>query len=185
MGVECVNGRPVYELLSPLLEETFGVFSGGALRVHTRVCVCVCVGLTQEVGQQLGLVVVHGGHTHGVEAHQAQHGPVEGLSLHYLADEEAQPSLLLAVVGAFDPVLQAGAGETCRGGGQRPRGSFYSRVSAVTLSKGLKLSFVSILTALGLRFLTYCVPHVVLSFFGVQQLRLVVFGFDGWPSPRT
>lgn len=34
-------------------------------------------------------------------------------------------------------------------------------------------------------FLTYCVPHVVLSLFRVQQLRLVVLGFDGWPSPRT
>lgn len=42
--------------------------------------------LTEEVRQQLGLVVVHRGHTNGVEAHQAEHRPIEGLSLHDLPD---------------------------------------------------------------------------------------------------
>lgn len=45
--------------------------------------------LTEEVGEQLGLVVMHRGHAHGVEAHQAEHGPVEGLRLHDLADKES------------------------------------------------------------------------------------------------
>lgn len=33
--------------------------------------------------------------------------------------------------------------------------------------------------------LTYGVSHVVLALLRVQQLRFVVFGFNGWPSPRT
>lgn len=71
-----------------------------------------CCSLTQEVGQQLGLVVVHRGHTDGVEAHQAEHRPVEGLSLHYLSDEESQPPLLLAIIRALFTAFYAGSGET-------------------------------------------------------------------------
>lgn len=61
---------------------------------------------------------MHGGHTHGVEADQAQNGPVENLGLHDLADEESHPSLLLAVLRIFT-ILYAGAGKTwgARGGG--------------------------------------------------------------------
>ena len=68
--------------------------------------------LTQEVGQQLRLVVMHHSHTHGVEAHQAEHRPIESLRLHYLADKESHPSLLLTVIGAVFTALYTGAGET-------------------------------------------------------------------------
>lgn len=53
----------------------------GRSSIPTAVCL-----LTEEVRQQLGLIVVHRGHTNGVEAHQAEHRPIEGLSLHYLPD---------------------------------------------------------------------------------------------------
>lgn len=52
---------------------------------RTSIPTAVCL-LTEEIGQQLGLIVVHCGHTNGVEAHQAEHRPIEGLSLHYLPD---------------------------------------------------------------------------------------------------
>lgn len=39
------------------------------------------------------------GHAEGVEAHQTQNDPVEALSLHHSADEEAGPLLLTAEVG--------------------------------------------------------------------------------------
>lgn len=61
--------------------------------------------LTEEVGEHLRLVVMHHSHTHGVEAHQAEHSPIESLSLHYLADEESQSPLPLAVIGAVHPIL--------------------------------------------------------------------------------
>lgn len=57
--------------------------------------------LTEEVGKQVRLVVVHDGHAQRVEAHQTQHSPVEGLRLHYVADEEAQASLFLVEGGAL------------------------------------------------------------------------------------
>lgn len=44
--------------------------------------------LTEEVREQLRLVVVHDGYAKRVQAHQAEHGPVEGLSLHHMPDEE-------------------------------------------------------------------------------------------------
>ena len=68
--------------------------------------------LTEEVREGLGLVVVYHGHAQGVEAHQTQHGPVEGLGLHDVADEEAQTTLPLVEVGAFQlGALQAGPGK--------------------------------------------------------------------------
>lgn len=73
--------------------------------------------LTQEVRQQLGLVVVHHSHTHGVEAHQAEHRPVESLRLHYLTDEESHSPLLLTVIAVF-AALNAGAGKTWKKGGR-------------------------------------------------------------------
>lgn len=74
-------------------------------------------GLTEEVREELWLVVVHGSHTDGVEADQAEHRPIESLRLHNLADEESHPSLLLTVVGAVLTALYTGAGKTCGGGG--------------------------------------------------------------------
>ena len=68
--------------------------------------------LTEEVGEEVGLVVVHHGHAQRVEAHQAEHGPVEGLRLHHVADEEAKPPLPLVPGGALQlGALQAGTGE--------------------------------------------------------------------------
>lgn len=55
---------------------------------------------------------MHHSHTDGVESHQAEHGPIESLRLHYLADEESQPSFLLAVIGAIFTTLYTGAGKT-------------------------------------------------------------------------
>lgn len=74
--------------------------------------------LTEEVGEQLGLVVMHRSHTHGVEAHQAEHRPIESLRLHYLADEESHSSLLLTVILAILAALYTGAGKTWRDGGR-------------------------------------------------------------------
>lgn len=55
---------------------------------------------------------MHDGHTQRVEAHQAQHGPVEGLRLDDVADEEAQPALPLLESRSFQlGALQAGPGE--------------------------------------------------------------------------
>lgn len=51
-------------------------------------------------------------HANGVEAHQAEHRPVEGLSLHDLSDEESQPSLLLTIIRALFAAFNAGSGET-------------------------------------------------------------------------
>lgn len=67
--------------------------------------------LTEEVGEQLGLVVMHRSHAHGVEAHQAEHRPIESLRLHYLADEESHSSLLLTVFVLLT-TLYTGAGKT-------------------------------------------------------------------------
>lgn len=72
---------------------------------------CWCL-LTEEVRQQVGLIVVHRSHANGVEAHQAEHRPIESLSLHYLSDEESQPSLLLTIIRALFTAFYAGSGET-------------------------------------------------------------------------
>lgn len=109
---------------------------------------------------------MHHGQADGVEAHQAEHGPVERLRLHYLADEEAQASLLLAVAGAVLTALDAGAGKAWQDGGLMSGGRETGRVSVSAP-------------------LTHGVAHVVLSLFRVQQLRLVALGFDGRPSPRA
>lgn len=74
--------------------------------------------LTEEVREQLRLVVMHRSHTHGVEAHQAEHRPIESLRLHYLANEESQSSLLLTVIGALLPALYTGARKTWGEGGR-------------------------------------------------------------------
>lgn len=75
--------------------------------------VCVSVwGLTEGGGEPLRLVVVHDGHTQRVESHHAQHQPVEALSLHHAADEEAQPLLFAPEVGGavqLAAALHAGA----------------------------------------------------------------------------
>lgn len=67
--------------------------------------------LTEEVGEQLRLVVVYDGHAQRVEPHQTQDGPVEGLRLHDVADEEAESALLLVEGGALLATLDAGAGK--------------------------------------------------------------------------
>lgn len=68
--------------------------------------------LTEEVGEDVRLVVVHSSHAQRVEAHQAEHGPVEGLRLDHVADEEAQPTLALVEGGALQlGALQAGPGK--------------------------------------------------------------------------
>lgn len=72
---------------------------------------CWCP-LTEEVRQQLGLTVVHHSHANGVEAHQAEHRPIESLSLHHLPDEESQPALLLTVVRAVFAAFYAASGKT-------------------------------------------------------------------------
>lgn len=55
---------------------------------------------------------MHDGHTQRVEAHQAQHGPVEGLRLDDVPDEEAQPALPPLEGGSFQlGALQARPGE--------------------------------------------------------------------------
>lgn len=91
------------------------------LEILRRACGCVLAALcaallTEEVGEQLRLVVVHRSHAHGVEAHQAEHRPIESLRLHYLADEESHASLLLTVISALLAALYAGAGKTWKGG---------------------------------------------------------------------
>lgn len=89
------------------------------LIIEKGTCGCVIVYfyvvnlLTEEVREQLRLVVVHRSHTHGVEADQAEHRPVERLRLHYLADEESHPPLRLIVI-AILTALYTGAGETWR-----------------------------------------------------------------------
>lgn len=141
-----------------------------------RTGVCVVL-LTEEVGEQLRLVVVHRGHAHGVEAHQAEHRPIESLRLHYLSDEESHASLLLTVISALLAAFYAGAGKTWKG---------RRHDSGVDLHPGDRpTDFLPSDTFIPPVFLTYCVPHVVLSLLLVQQLRLVVFGFDGRPSPRA
>lgn len=55
---------------------------------------------------------MHRSHADGVEAHQAEHCPIESLRLHYLADEESHPSFLLTVTGAIFTTLYTGAGKT-------------------------------------------------------------------------
>lgn len=54
---------------------------------------------------------MHRSHAHGVEAHQAEHRPIESLRLHYLADEESHSSLLLTVFVLLT-TLYTGAGKT-------------------------------------------------------------------------
>lgn len=68
--------------------------------------------LTEKVGKKLWLVVMHHGHTDGVEAHQAEHCPVEGLRLHHLPDEESHPSLFFTVIRPVLTVLYAGASKS-------------------------------------------------------------------------
>lgn len=68
--------------------------------------------LTEEVGEQLRLVVMYCSHTHCVEAHQTEHRPIESLRLHDLADEESHSSLFLTVIGALLTALYTGAGKT-------------------------------------------------------------------------
>lgn len=41
---------------------------------------------TEEDGHPVGLVVVDDSYTDGVESHQTEHGPVEGVRLHHAAD---------------------------------------------------------------------------------------------------
>ena len=80
-----------------------GVFACVCVCVCVFMCVCVDVNLlTEKVGEDLRLFIVYHRHTHGVEAHQTQDGPVEGLSLHHLTDEEPDPPLVPIVVG---PIL--------------------------------------------------------------------------------
>lgn len=69
--------------------------------------------LTEGSGQLLGLVIVHHGHAEGVEGHHTKHHPVEALSLHHAADEEAEHLLLPPEVGRalVLPTLQTGAGK--------------------------------------------------------------------------
>lgn len=50
--------------------------------------------LTEETGEPPGLVVMNDGHAQRVESHQAQHRPVERLSLHHTADGDTQETLL-------------------------------------------------------------------------------------------
>ena len=79
--------------------------------------------LTQEDGEPGRLVVVDDGHAHGVERHQAQHGPVEGVGLHHAADGDTQETLLPvevrrgAALGA--PDAGSGHGDTWGGEGER------------------------------------------------------------------
>ena len=56
--------------------------------------------------------MVDNGHTHGVESHQAQHGPVEGVSLHHAPDGDPQETLFPAKVcrGATLGAPDAGSG---------------------------------------------------------------------------
>ncbi len=57
------------------------------------------VWLTEGLCQPLGLVIVDYGHTQSIEANQTQNDPVEALSFHHAADEEADPLLLTPEVG--------------------------------------------------------------------------------------
>lgn len=82
------------------------------ITVHPSFLYSLWLLLTEKVSEHLRLVVVHHGHTDGVEAHQKEHYPVESLCLHYLTDEESQPSLFLAVIGALLTALYAGACKT-------------------------------------------------------------------------
>lgn len=91
---------------------------------YCTACVALCILsvscvdiLTEEVREQLRLVVMHHSHTHGVEAHQAEHSPIKSLRLHYLADEESHSPLLLTVI-AILTALYTGAGKTW-GDGER------------------------------------------------------------------
>ena len=76
--------------------------------------------LTEEVGEPLGLVVVHDGDAERVEGDEAEHGPVEGLSFDHAADVETHPALPLVEKGGVVQLgaFEAGAGEggTWRGG---------------------------------------------------------------------
>lgn len=55
---------------------------------------------------------MHDGHTQRVEAHQAQHGPVEGLRLDNVPDEKAQSALPPLESRSFQlGALQARPGE--------------------------------------------------------------------------
>lgn len=84
--------------------------------------------LTEEIREQLRLVVMYRSHTHGVEAHQAEHRPIESLCLYYLADEESQSSLPLTVIGALFTALYTGAGKTWGEGGRETRQSRVDRI---------------------------------------------------------
>lgn len=100
-------------------QNTSLIRAGSLLIIEKGTCGCVIVHfhvvnlLTEEVREQLRLVVVHRSHTHGVEAHQTEHRPIERLRLHDLADEESHPSLRLVVIAVLT-ILYTGAGETWR-----------------------------------------------------------------------
>lgn len=91
-SAHCVEVRCVCVIM-----ESVGVFACACFHV----CVHVHL-LTEKVGEDLRLFIVYHCYTHGVEAHQTQYGPVEGLSLHHLTDEEPDPPLVPIVVG---PIL--------------------------------------------------------------------------------
>lgn len=57
---------------------------------------------------------MHCSHTHGVEAHEAEHYPIESLRLHHFANEESQSSFFLTVIRTLLTALYAGAGKTWR-----------------------------------------------------------------------
>lgn len=63
--------------------------------------------------------MVDDGDAQRVQSHQAQHGPVEGVSLHHAADGDAQQTLLTAEVGGRAslgaPDAGSGHGDACRG----------------------------------------------------------------------
>lgn len=75
--------------------------------------------LTESSREPVGLVVVDYGHAERVEAHHAQHDPVETVSLHHTADEEADPLLFTPEVRrAVHLTAALHAGPTKRGAGR-------------------------------------------------------------------
>lgn len=84
-----------------------------------RLCVIEWVWLTEGPCKPLRLIIVNYGHTQSVESHQTQNDPVEALSLHHAADEEADPLLLTTEVrGAVHLAAAFHAGSAKRRAGR-------------------------------------------------------------------